>query len=242
MVRYVKRYKKGKWLIVCKECAKFDEFPLKRVESEDEFFDLVKKMAPDEVVVDNYAFGVEYEKEFKRLFPSIHLAVFDDTFSAHYADEVINPNLYAKKSRYKGLVPAFTKISLIPPLVETRPKSKRAKGIFISLGATDVKRVGVRLIKKMCSQNEPIMFYTTSANRDLKRLKRVCALCRRCKLFVDRDALEGLSRAKRAVVTASTLAWEALAIGVPFEAIEVARNQRFVARYLKKKRVKVKRV
>ena len=73
VVRYVKRYKKGEWLIVCKECAKFDEFPLKRVESEEEFFDLVKKMAPDEVVVDNYAFGVEYEKECKRLFPSIYL-------------------------------------------------------------------------------------------------------------------------------------------------------------------------
>ncbi|NPA03638.1 MAG: UDP-2,4-diacetamido-2,4,6-trideoxy-beta-L-altropyranose hydrolase [Epsilonproteobacteria bacterium] len=237
-LRFLKKYKNfQKWVIVCKECGY--ETPLEKIkiDSEKEFFELVKKFNPKEVIVDNYNFTYPLEKEFKTRFPKVKLIAFDDLCNPHYVDEIINPNPYVKKSCYKSL-PPFTKVTLIPPLVPSITPAKKRGGVFVSFGATDAKGIGLKVLKKLKGR-EKIEFYTTSANRNLKELRRFCARRRWCKLHIDKDVTKGLAKAKKAIITPSTLAWEVMEANLPFVAIEVARNQKLISKYLRKRRVKV---
>ena len=96
------RMENGEWRIICKECdEKLTKLPIIKVKSEKEFFEKVKELNPKEVIVDNYNFTYENEKEFKKLFPHIKLIVFDDTYEKHFADIIINHNLGAKKKNMK---------------------------------------------------------------------------------------------------------------------------------------------
>ena len=235
---FMRRYRSGEYKIVCKECAK-GIVPYIEMEDEEEFFDLVQKLQPDEVVVDSYLFGYEDEKLFKTFFPYIKLTCFDDLFLPHYCDEVINHNLYAKKDRYKGL-PSFSKVRIIPPLIDEhfkRAKRKRRtkEGIFISFGATDAKGVGLKVLHLLKPYKPLVHFYTTSANAHLKDLQKFAFLHRWVKLHIDEDVAKGMVKAKFGIITPSVISYEAMAVGLSFIAIEVAENQKDIVRFLQRR-------
>ena len=139
----------GECRIICKECDEsLTKLPVIKIKNEKEFFERVKELNPKEVIVDNYNFSYENEKEFKKLFPKIKLIVFDDTYEKHFCDEIINHNLGAVKEKYKN--PEIVKI--IKPLIrEEFYKAKRKKlkkeGIFISLGGSDAKGLTLKVLK-----------------------------------------------------------------------------------------------
>jgi UDP-2,4-diacetamido-2,4,6-trideoxy-beta-L-altropyranose hydrolase len=237
--RYVKQYIKDDVLIICKECdEKFTNIPIIKIKSEKEFFDIVKKFSPKEVIVDNYNFTYENEREFKNVFPNIKLTVFDDTYQPHFCDEIININLYAKKEKYEN-----AKVTILKPMLDKKIKILNKKhfreGIFISFGATDAKGIGIKVLKALKKKKLPVNFYTTSANKHLNKLKKFCFLNRWCKLHIDEDVLTAMAKAKFGIITPSTIAYEALALNMPFIAIEIADNQKLISKYLKQKRIKV---
>ena len=241
------KWKINEVVIVCKECEqKYTDIPIIKIKDENEFFELVKKLKPDEVIVDNYNFTYENEKEFKELFPKIKLTCFDDLFYKHYCEEVININPYAKKKDYFGKVPYFTNIKLLKPFIrEEFKKAKKMKfkkeGIFISFGGTDAKGIGLKVLKQLQMQNGKwkIDVYTTSANKNLDNLKRFCRINKWCKLHIDEDVAIGMAKAKFAIITPSTITWEAMYMKLPFIAVKVAENQKLISKYLIQKRIKV---
>ncbi len=83
-------------------------YPLITIKDEDEFFAQVKKLKPKEVVVDNYNFTYNNEKDFKKRFSHIKLSIFDDDYREHFCDEIINHNISAKKENYPN--PKIVKI------------------------------------------------------------------------------------------------------------------------------------
>ena len=217
--------------------------PIYPLKDEEEFFRLVESLQPDEVVVDNYGFSDEDEKAFKKRFEGIKLTCFDDLFLPHYCDEVVNHNLYAKKERYDYL-PSFTKVRIIRPLIGKnfeRAKRKQVKkeGIFMSFGATDAKGVGLKVLKLLKPLKPLVHFYTTSANTHLKDLQKFAFLHRWVRLHIDEDVAQGMARAKFGIITPSVISYEALYMGLSFVAVEVAGNQKYISKYLQKKRINV---
>jgi len=235
------RMENGEWRIICKECDKnLTKLPVIKIKDEKEFFEKVKKLNPKEVIVDNYNFTIEYEKKFKELFPNIKLTIFDDEYKEHFCDEIINHNLNARKEKYKN--PEIVKI--IKPLISEEFKKYkkrrfRKKGIFISFGATDAKGIGLRVLKELKKTKPFVNFYTTSANKNLNKLKRFCRINKWCKLHIDKNIAIGMAKSKFAIITPSTICYEAMYMNLNFIAIKVAGNQEGLAMYLKSKRIKV---
>ncbi len=215
------KMKSEKCVIICKECEqKYTDIPLIRIKTNKEFFEIVKKLNPKEVVVDNYDFTLEDEKKFKKLFPEIKLICFDDFEKKHFCDEVVSLNPCTKHKRLKLIL---------------KKRYFKREGIMLSIGATDPKGVIFKILKYLKGN---IHIYTTSQNPNLNKLKRIGKL-KKAKLHIDEDTKTALFKHKFAIVSASTLSIEALEAKIPFIAVQVADNQENIAKCLKRKRIKV---
>jgi len=235
------KMKNEKVIIICKECEqRYTDIPIIKIKNEDGFFEKVKELKPDKVIIDNYNFTYEDEKKFKKLFPYIKLICFDDTYEKHCCDEIINHNLGVNINKYDNP----QKVKIIKPLVgENFKKAKKRrykkKGIFISFGGTDAKGIGLKVLRQLKNCGLRVDFYTTSANKNLDKLKKFCFLNRWCRLHIDEDVAEGMAKSEFGVITPSTVAYEAIYMGLDFIAVEVAENQKEISKYLKQKRIKV---
>jgi len=227
----------GEWRIICKECdEKLTKLPIIKVKNEKEFFEKVKELKPKEVIVDNYNFTFENEKEFKKLFPDIKLTVFDDTYEKHFADLIINHNLSAKKEKYSEP----EKVKIIKPLIrEEFKKAKRKKfkkeGIFISLGGSDSNNLTLKLLKLLKPLKPKVNLYITSANKNLEKIKKFCKINKWCKLHINEDIAIGMAKSEFAIITPSVISYEAIFMNLEFLAIQTADNQKEVVKYLKRK-------
>jgi len=216
-------------------------YRLEIIKNEEQFFQIVKLLKPKQVIVDNYNFTPFYQQKFKKLFPTIKLSCFDDEYKNYYCDEIINHNLGVKKWKYKN--PEI--VSIIPPLIRDEFKNlKKYKGnrngIFISIGGTDAKNISLKIIK-LC-KNYKINLFTTTSNKNLKKLKKVSKIYKNIKLFINKDVSLGMVNSEWGIITPSVISYEALYMKLPFIAIEVADNQKEVASYLRKKRIKVLKI
>jgi len=236
--------KNEKFIIVCKECIEnLSPYPIIKIKNEEEFFEKVKELKPKEVIVDNYNFTYENEKQFKTLFPNIKLICFDDLYFPHYCDEIINHNFYAKKEKYKNL-PSFTKIKIIKPLIRKEfkiAKKKRYKkeGIFLSLGGSDAKGLTLKILKILKPLKIKVNIYTTSANKNLEKLKKFAFLNKWVRIHIDEDVAIGMAKSKFGIITPSVISYEAIYMNLPFIAIEIADNQKHISKFLKQKGYKI---
>jgi len=213
-------------------------YPLKTVENEKEFFKIVKDLNPKQVIVDNYEFTLNHQKEFKKLFPHIKLSCFDDEYKEYHCDEIINHNLGVSVDRYKDK--AIVKV--IPPLIreefeKEKKKRYRKRGIFLSLGGSDSANLTLRILKIV--KNRRIYLYITTANKNLKKIKRCAKIHKNIKLYINKDIAKGMAKSKFGIITSSTIAYEALYMGLPFIAIQTAKNQENLVKYLKEKKYTV---
>ena len=108
--------------------------------------------------------------------------------------------------------------------------------IFISLGGVDSKGLTLKLIKLL--KNYKLNIYITSQNRHLKLLKKY-KNHKNINLFVDKDVAKGMANSKFGIITPSTIAYEAIYMDLKFIAIQVAKNQKHLVKYLKKKKYKI---
>lgn len=232
------KLKKGKKLIICKECnQQYTHIPLIKIQSEEEFFDKVKTLKPKEVIIDSYNFTYKDEKRFKTFFPNIKLICFDDTYQQHFCDLIIHPSPFAKLNKYSQKA---IKIDLVDKkFKDIKLKKFKKKAIFISFGATDAKGIGLKVLKTLKPLKKEVHFYTTTENKNLQKLKKFCFLNRWCHLHINEDIAKAMAKAKFGIITSSQIALEALKIKMPFIAIQIADNQRYIANGLKSKNIKV---
>jgi UDP-2,4-diacetamido-2,4,6-trideoxy-beta-L-altropyranose hydrolase len=241
---FVKRYNIKNPLIICKKCKqKYTKLPILKIKNEKEFFKKVKKLKPKWVIVDNYEFDYKKEKKFKKKFSDIKLSVFDDFYVRHYADEIINHNLGVKLEKYENP----EKVKVIKPLIRDeffKAKKKKfiKKGIFFSLGGTDSKGLILKVLKILKIKKPFVNLYVTSANRNLKKIKRFCKINKWVKLHIDEDVSIGMAKSEFGIITPSVISYEAIFMNLPFIAIEVADNQKEIAKYLKKKRIPILKI
>jgi len=188
--------------------------------------------------VDNYDFTLNDQKKFKKLFPHIKLSCFDDEYKEYHCDEIINHNLGININKYKNP----KNIKIIPPLIRDefyKEKKKRYKkeGIFISIGGSDSKNLTIKILKIL--KDIKINLYTTTANKNINKIKRFVKNKRykkNIKFYINADISKGMAKSKCGIITPSTIAYEALFMKLPFIAIQVAKNQTNLVKYLKSKR------
>jgi len=233
---YAKRF--DEVIYISKSDKNLTPYKLITIKDEEEFFSKVKELQPKEVVVDNYAFNLNHQKRFKTLFPHIKLSIFDDEYKEYFCDEIINHNLGVNKSKYK----TPNKVKIIPPLIRDefkKEKKRRYKkeGIFISLGGSDAFGLSLKVLKRL--KNFQINLYITSQNKLLKKLKRYAYLHKNISLHIDEDVAKGMAKSCFGIITPSTIAYEAIYMDLKFIAIQVAKNQDNLVKYLKKKRYKI---
>jgi len=203
-----------------------------------EFFLHVKKINPNEVVVDNYSFTCKHEKEFKKLFPNIKLAVFDDDYREHFCDEIINHNISANIAKYANQ----SIVKIIPPLIrdefkeEKKIKREKIYDIFIAMGGTDHSNINIDILKNLPNSLH-VSLVTTSANANLDKLREYVISQENISLHVDSNCIAKLiNQSKFAIVTPSVMVHEVIFMEIPFLAIKTADNQDDMYKYLHKNR------
>ena len=232
---YIQRKNIKNLVILCKECdEKLTKLPIIKIKDEEEFFKKVKELNPKEVIVDNYNFTYEDEKKFKEFFPDIKLIVFDDTYEKHFADVIINHNLGAKKAKYENP----EKVKIIKPLIRKefkKIKKFKKEGIFISLGGSDAKGLTLKVLKTLKPIKPKVNLYITSANKNLDKIKKFAFLNKWVNLHIDEDVALGMAKSEFGIITPSVISYEAIYMNLNFLAIKTAKNQKEVAKYLKRK-------
>ena len=201
---------------------------------------VIKKNNIDMLVIDHYGIDDKYEKKLKTLNPKLTIMVLDDIYKKHYCDILLNHNISANKSRYKDLVPDHCELRCgreYRLIRDEFKKAKEEKTIFISMGGSDHSKI-ILLILNTINRfpNLNIHIVTSSANRDLIRLKRYTSNKKNITLHIDSNRIAKLMKQSDfAIVTPSVILNEIDYMGIPFIAIKTAENQNDMLNYLKEK-------
>ncbi len=207
----------------------------------EEFILLTKKLEPSLVIIDNYDINHKDEKKLKKN-TKTKLMVLDDTYKKHFADVLLNHNIYAKKKHYKHKVPNFCKVQCGANYTLLRDEFKKEKvrkreknGLLIALGGSDSQNLSKKIVKKIPS-NIHVNLITSSANKNLDKLIIYAKKHKNINLHVNTNKMAKLmKKAKFAIITPSVLANEALYLGLDFMTIKTATNQKLMYDYLKNK-------
>ncbi|MEA3315622.1 MAG: UDP-2,4-diacetamido-2,4,6-trideoxy-beta-L-altropyranose hydrolase, partial [Campylobacterota bacterium] len=216
-----------------------------------ELNNLIKKLQIDMIVIDNYDINYKFEKQLKNKNLTLKILSFDDTYEKHYCDILLNHNIGAYKKRYKNLVPkncdirCGTKYTLLrDEFIKEKNKiykPNKNKTIFIAMGGADHTNVNIKILKTLNSFNNiKINIVTTTANQNLKELKKYCKNKSWIDLNINSTKIAKLmKKSDFAIVTPSVTLNEVYFMNLPFIAIKTANNQKDIYRYLKTKKYNV---
>lgn len=187
---------------------------------------LLEREKPVLLILDHYGFTLEEEDALRTL---CNLAVFDDMFLPHHADWVINHSIVAQKSDYDTLIlpksnvlcgESYTllKKEFFEPY--HHPQKKR-QCVLVTIGGSDPLHLSESLARFANRHGYDATIVTTSANPRAARLKR-----RHPSTLIDVENMAALMKSHDLIITsASTSMIEAIALQIPFLAIQVAQNQ-----------------
>jgi len=195
----------------------------------------------NQIIFDNYDIDYKFEKKVKTT-TNIKVMVLDDFYQKHYCDILLNHNISAKKSRYKGLVPKNTKLlcgkkyTLIrDEFKNIQPKKKNypPKNILIAMGGSDILNLTPKIIKVLQNNFDfKIDVITTDANKNINLLKNIDNI----NLHVNTTKMALLiNNADLAIISPSVILHEVIYLKTPFIAIKTANNQIENIKYLKRK-------
>lgn len=216
------------------------KYPVHFLNSNGEFelVKLIKENDFDEVIFDSYDIDADFECKVK-LATNAKIISFDDEIKAHFCDELIIPNSFIEPSEYANLVPPHCKITnkiFVRDEFYAEAKIKREKiyDFLLCLGGSDARNLSSKILKQL-PPNAKIAVATTSANANLVELKKY-ANSNGIALFIDYENLARLmNESKELLLSASSLANEALVLGARFTAYKVASNQEKMCEFLKNK-------
>lgn len=237
---YAKKF--GEVIYISKSDKKeFIPYKLITIQNEDEFFLQIDKLQPQQVLIDNYNFTLEHEKEFKKRFPTIKLSVFDDDYREHFCDKIVNHNISADINKYKN--PHI--VNIVPPLIrdefkiEEKIKREKIYDVFVAIGGTDTSNINIPILKTL-PESLHVALVTTSANANLYGLKTYVKDRPNISLHIDsKDIAKLINQSKFAIITPSVIIHEVLFMGLDFLAIKTADNQDDMYIYLEKNGYKV---
>jgi UDP-2,4-diacetamido-2,4,6-trideoxy-beta-L-altropyranose hydrolase len=210
----------------------------------EELINLIKKQNIDILVIDNYEIDYKSEKLIKEK-TSVKIVCLDDTYEKHYCDVLINHNISANEK--KSLVPKNCKLKCGSKYTLLREefykyknkkikKSDEKKRVFVAIGGTDYSNINIDILKVLqLFENIKVYIVTTSANKNLKQLKKYCKNKKFINLYIDTNKMAKLmAKTDFAVVSASVILNEVYFMQLPFIAIKTADNQQDIYNYLKK--------
>ena len=212
---------------------------------------LIKKLNIDMIIIDHYEINYDFEKKLKEQNSKLKIFVFDDTYEKHYCDILLNHNIYADEKKYRNLVPkdcelkCGTNYTLLreefleaKKQKQTIKKENRLKTLFIAMGGTDHKNLNITILKNIkivCKKNIKVNLVTTTANRNLEKLKRYCKDKEWINLHINSKEVANLmNQSDFAIITPSVTANEAYFLNLPFIAIKTAKNQKQMYKFLKR--------
>lgn len=210
-----------------------------------ELIKLVKKLDIDLLVIDSYDIDYKYEKKLK-LKTDVKVMVLDDTYQKHYCDILLNHNIYADAKKYKDLVPkncelkCGAKYTLLREEFIKAKKKKYKKAdkstIFLAMGGADTTNLNIKILKVLKKfKNVKVYLVTTDANKHLDKLKNYCKKKKHIKLHINSKKVAKLmAKSHLAIVTPSVVLNEVYFMGLPFLAIQTAKNQKYMVKYIKK--------
>ncbi len=206
---------------------------------------VIKKYNIDMIVIDHYGINYEFEKKLKLENQKLKILAFDDTYEKHYCDILLNHNLSADESRYRGLVPnscelrCGTKYTLLrdefhqqfPKKVETKDKN-----ILVAMGGVDSRKLNIKIVEVLCSfKNMKIDIITTTANKNLNELKEYVGNLNNVTLHINTNEVAKLMyESDFAILTPSVTVNEAYFMKLPFIAIKTEENQGDIYDYLQR--------
>ena len=187
-------------------------------------------------------------KKLKEQNPSLKIFVLDDTYERHFCDILLNHNIYSSEKKYKNRVPkkcelrCGAKYTLLrdefieikkSPTTNHQPLST----IFIAMGGADNKNLNIKILKilKKYRKNIKVNLVTTSANKNLEKLKKYCKNKEWINLQINsKNIAKLMCESNFAIITPSVTANEAYFLGLKMIAIKTAKNQKEMYKYLVK--------
>ena len=207
----------------------------------DELCELIKDNKFELLIIDHYGFSFEDERAIKEK-TGVKILSFDDTYEKHFADYILNVNLYAQKARYDGLVEKSCEVFCGSEFLlvrdefyeEAQVKREKIYDYAIILGGTDISELSAKISEKLLLKGLKTAVITTSGNKNLSALKEISSKNENFSLFVDsKNVARLMNEAKILIITASSLVNEAYVLGAKFKAICVADNQKEIFAWLK---------
>ena len=203
-----------------------------------EFIKVVEKYRADLVVIDNYQIDYKYEQTLKKK-TGVKILAFDDTYEKHHCDILLNHNISADKSKYKGLVPKSCELKCGNKYTLIRQEFidvKNNKTIFIAMGGADDENISYKIIKVLKKfRNIKVNLVTTTANPNIKVLQKYIKGKDNIHLYINSNKLASLMKhSDLAIVSPSVIVHEVLYMELPFIAIRTADNQNGIYNYLRK--------
>lgn len=205
----------------------------------DELDDLIKKLEIDLLVIDHYKIDYDFEKQLKVHNPNLRILSFDDTYEKHSCDILLNHNICADESRYKGLVPKECELrcgSDYTLLRDEFMEEKTKKRILLAMGGADSANLNIEILKILENfSNIEVHVVTTTANKNLEVLKAFSESKIWIESHINSNSIARLMKQSDfAIITPSVTANEAYFMGLSFIAIQTAENQEDIYNYLVK--------
>lgn len=221
-------------------------YRVKRLDSNrvNELVVMVKKLKIDMVIIDSYEIDYLFEKELKER-TGVVIMVLDDTYEKHHCDILLNHNIYADESRYKGLIPIgcelrcgeeFTLLQEEFYIAKENKKelSSSSMNIFLSMGGADTTGLNIPILEAL-EQFTDIHTHlvTTTANRELTVLEEYVNNRDNITLYIDSNHIaEIMSGSQMAIITPSVTLHEANFMELLFIPIQTADNQSEMVAFL----------
>ncbi|GMN90419.1 UDP-2,4-diacetamido-2,4,6-trideoxy-beta-L-altropyranose hydrolase [Francisella sciaenopsi] len=212
-----------------------------------EFVEVVEKLSPNLVILDNYNLDYDFERAFKEKYQDIKLMVLDDTYEKHYCDILLNHNIYAKSSDYISLVPLHcevrcgAKYTLLRDeffaIRDVKKTKKEYLRIFLGMGGADSQNMNIKVLDFLSSLNVSyrVDVVTTRSNKNLSTLLDYAQKQKNVRVYVDTNNLVKIvSNNDIAIITPSVMANEILFLKIPIITVMVASNQRYMYDFLRK--------
>ena len=209
-----------------------------------ELCEYIQLMNIDNVIFDHYGIDNNFEKKVKDK-TGVKILSFDDTYKKHYCDVVLNHNICADASKYKGLVPKFCEVRCGKKYTLIRDEFYEVKSrkrlthknilvIFLCLGGADVNNINLKVLKILTKLDKiKVTLATTSANKNIDKLRLYAKAHRSINICVDFNVAELMIKSNLAIITPSVISHEAMFLGLPFIAIKTADNQEIMYQYLR---------
>ena len=230
------------------------EYKIEILQSNDieEVNKLIKNNNIDLIVIDHYKIDYKYEKQLSILNSQLSIMVLDDTYEKHYCNILLNHNISGDEKRYEGLVPENCELRCGSKYTLLRDefykqKKKRKKQfkiqnskfkIFLAMGGTDHSNINIKILKVLKQyKNLKVNLATTTANQNLKELKKYCKDKKWINLYINSNKIAKLIRKSDfTIVTPSVILNEIYFMQVPFVAIQTADNQKDIYNFVKKEK------